>query len=268
MSLMDGVSYAGNSDPAMILIYGEAGVGKTTAAASFPNPVFILTEEAKGGFRLPAVNNGKPISNLNQLDQWLGALMLDEHEFETVVVDSITGLDPILRADVARENQWFGKDGSPSVEAAGFGKGWEKVDDEWVQTLKRLKGLAVRRSMNVVLIGHAEVKSYTPPGGEAYDIFRLACHKRVRPQLEALPDCVTFLRKKVVVREADSGNRKIASGGRMREACFDGEAAYFAKKLTGMPDQLFVQEGEFFHKVKDFLPNYTGATPVETVAAE
>ncbi len=268
MSLMDGVSYAGNSDPAMILIYGEAGVGKTTAAASFPNPVFILTEEAKGGFRLPAVNNGRPISSLNQLDDWLRKLMLDDHNFETLVIDSITGLDPILCGDVARENGWFSQDGSPSIAAADHGKGYMKMDDEWVSTLKRLKGLCVHRKMNVILIGHAEVKSVSPPGGESYDEYRLAVHKRVKKFIEAVPDSVVFLRKKIVVRDAGNGNRKIASGGRMREACFDGEAAYFAKKLPGMPDQMFVQEGEFFQKVKDFLPNYTGTLPVEPVAAE
>jgi len=39
--------------PQKVCIYGPEGIGKSTLAAQFPNPVFIDTEEAQSTWMLP-----------------------------------------------------------------------------------------------------------------------------------------------------------------------------------------------------------------------
>jgi replication-associated recombination protein RarA len=52
MSLAD-IRSKGKQKPPRIILYGGAGIGKTTFASKMPNPIFILTEDGMGTIEAP-----------------------------------------------------------------------------------------------------------------------------------------------------------------------------------------------------------------------
>ena len=79
--------------PIIATIFGEGGMGKTTLASMFPNPVIIRTED--GTASLTGNDNVSlfPLSTSSQdvLDA-IEALATQDHKHRTLVIDSITQL--------------------------------------------------------------------------------------------------------------------------------------------------------------------------------
>lgn len=89
------------------VIYGASGSGKTYFAATAPNPIFA---SAEGGL-LSTLNHKKKIdpikyvsiTKLEDLRDLLNYLKKGEHKFETVVVDSITEINEIIKDGIEKK---------------------------------------------------------------------------------------------------------------------------------------------------------------------
>ncbi|MBF0310820.1 MAG: AAA family ATPase [Magnetococcales bacterium] len=91
--------------PPRILVYGVAGVGKSTLAACAPKPVFILTEDGLGLLQVTSF----PISRtFGEVLEALDSLLIEQHDFESVVMDSVDWLEPLIWAEVCRINRAVG----------------------------------------------------------------------------------------------------------------------------------------------------------------
>ena len=100
--------------PPRIVIYGDAGTGKTTFGACAPAPVFIQTEDGLGNLDATAF----PLAT--SFDDVMGALQslyTEQHEFKTLVVDSLDWLEPLVWQKVCQQHS------VPSIEALSYGKG-------------------------------------------------------------------------------------------------------------------------------------------------
>ena len=76
-----------------ITIFGRPGIGKSTLAAQFPKPLFLLTEETglSNVEALPVATSFRDIwDNVKEL------LAMDELPFNTIVIDSISKLDALI----------------------------------------------------------------------------------------------------------------------------------------------------------------------------
>ena len=105
-----------------VVIAGPGKIGKTTFAASAPNAVGILTEDGADAVDASAF----PLaSSLQQVYQTIGTLLKEEHDFNTVFIDSLDWLEPLVHAHVCEQNKWA------SIEAPGYGKGYLAAADEW-----------------------------------------------------------------------------------------------------------------------------------------
>ena len=72
--------------PRRILLYGTAGIGKSTYASTFPNPVFISTENGLRDIDAVAFPECKKAVDVYEC---VHELFGEEHDFETCVIDSI-----------------------------------------------------------------------------------------------------------------------------------------------------------------------------------
>jgi len=136
------------------LLYGVDGVGKTAAFSHAPNPIFIGAE--KGTEQLD-VARFPQTESIGELMAQIRALQNEKHEFDSVVLDSLDWVEPLIWKAVCDE----GKVETIEQYAGGYGKGYARALDLWRTLLKELSVL--NDKMHVLLIGHAQIKSFQDP---------------------------------------------------------------------------------------------------------
>jgi hypothetical protein len=215
-----------------ILIHGVAGVGKTTFAAGAPAPIFIQTEDGLGTLDVPRF----PLARtFEEVMEGLAALYTDRHEFETVVVDSVDWLEPLIWQRACRDNGWA------SIEDAGYGKGYVAALDVWRQYLEGLNALRDERGMTVIQIAHTDIKRFDSPEHEPYDRYVIKLHGRAAALLQEHSDVVLFANYRISTVKSDVGfNRKVtrALGSGERVLYTAERPAFLAKNRYGLPDSL------------------------------
>ena len=86
------------------LIYGPSGAGKTTFAATAPKPIFASSEKGLMSIRHLAPQFAE-INSLQDLKDLYSFLKNEKHEFETVVIDSITEINDIIKTEIETRNK-------------------------------------------------------------------------------------------------------------------------------------------------------------------
>jgi len=135
-----------------ILVFGEAGVGKTFTALDFPKVYYIDSErgatnkeytdklEKAGGVYL-GVEQGS--QNFDEVLEQIRALRSEKHEYKTLVIDSFTKL---FNLEIANEQERLRKAGLKDE----FGSSKKPA----VRKSRELVGLLGTLDMNVILICH------------------------------------------------------------------------------------------------------------------
>jgi hypothetical protein len=78
-------------------ITGDAGLGKTSLAATFPKPIFIRAEDGLQAIPTATRPDAFPLlSNVDMLWEQLTALIKEDHDYKTLVIDSVTQLDNLF----------------------------------------------------------------------------------------------------------------------------------------------------------------------------
>lgn len=202
---------AGNR-PVIMTIFGEAGLGKTTLAAMMPSPVFIRTED---GTMSLAGNDGVSLfpvaaSSQDVFDQ-IEALATQEHDFKTVVLDSITQLAQLIEAEIVSADP---KAKSINQAGGGYGAGYNAAADRHRLVRDWIGALAYEKGMNVVFIGHADTETMDLPDMDAYGRHTIRMHKKAMPHYVDNVDLVGFIRLKTFTRGDGEKKRAISTGER------------------------------------------------------
>lgn len=190
--------------PPRIVVYGGDGVGKTTFAAGAPSPIFIRAEDGLGLLKVAAF---PPATLFSDVLDAMRALASEEHQYKTLVVDSLDWLEQLIWAQVAREKNLH------HIEELGYGKGYLLADDQWARFFLGCDVLRERKGMQIILICHAEIKRFDAPDTAPYDRYQLKLHKRASARAAEWADIVAFAQHETVVRESDVGfNKKVTRG--------------------------------------------------------
>lgn len=216
--------------PPRMTVYGTHGVGKTSFAAGAPNPLLLQFEDGEGLIDIAR----EPVKDYGKLMEVIGALVSEQHQFETVVGDTIDWLEPMVWEEACRRNGWH------DIETPGFGKGYLAADDVWREVLSGFDALR-DRGMQVILLAHSEVKNFADPTVENYDRHQIKLQKRSWGLVQEWSDIVAFLNFRVVVEKTDAGfNKKIAKGKGFGERILYTEErpAYYAKNRYRLPPEI------------------------------
>lgn len=213
-----------------IVIYGGHGIGKSTLASKFPNPIFISTEE--GLDSLDVVSFPKA-NHVNDVVESIKTLIKEDHDFKTVVIDSVDWLvEPLIVGNV---------EATHDAKDLAYGKGQMMVAEEFREILQGLDVLRTKRNMNVVLIAHAAVVKFEDPRTEPYDRYQPKLPNRCNALLMEWADVLAFAAFKVIIRKSDTGfnnqkTRGVTTGERLLH--FVENPAYVAKNRYECPDEV------------------------------
>lgn len=230
MSILEAILTGKTTGPRITTIYGVPGIGKSTWASGAPSPIFIPTEQGLediGVARFPLCTSWACV------DERLTALYSEKHDYKTLVVDSLSALEPLIWKATCAE-----KGGKGNIEDFGYGKGYVLALDLWRKFTTALDCLRNDKGMNVVLIGHSKVTRFNDPEGDAYDQFDIDIHKLAASAIFRWSDEVLFANYEVFKATTGEGLKKrtIGVGSAERKIYTSERPGRKAKNRLGMPD--------------------------------
>jgi hypothetical protein len=222
-----------------VVIYGVEGIGKTTLAAHFPEPLFIDTEGSTADM---------DVARFDTPDSW--AMLLAEIEAiavspglcKTLVIDTADWAERLAAEYLCTKYEQSG------IESFGYGKGYTYLAEEFGRMLDSLTSIT-KTGVNVVLCAHAIIKKVERPDESgAYDRFELKLQKKTAPLLKEWCDLLLFCDYKTIVISGQDGKAKAAGGERVmrtsHHVCWD------AKNRSGLADELPLAYGAIRHVIE------------------
>lgn len=249
--ILDSIRKGREFAPPRILLVGIEGIGKSTWASSAPSPIFIQTEDGLGGIdchKFPLA------TSYEEVIEQLSAISSEEHDYQTVVIDSVDWLERLIWDHVCRRTN------VTNIErvGGGFSKGYVYALDEWREVLQLLKRCH-ERGMAIILIAHAKIERFEDPENPAYDRYSPRLHKHAQALLTEWVDAVLFATRKMVVKTDGVGfdERKVATpvgpNGGERIVRTVGSPACVAKNRYGLPPELPLSWEAFETGLKQFM---------------
>jgi len=240
MSILETASVPG-AGPQIITICGDAGLGKSSLAATFPKPIFMQAENGvsriPASFRPPAL---PMIKTEEDLGAQLKAIIHDDHEYQTCVIDTISALDRIFIQSILKQD---GRAKSINQALGGYGAGFGALAARHQHVRNAAEMMRQKRNMNVVFLAHTEVSTMRLPDQDDFSRYslRMTHDKSLPPYLDDV-DAVGFLRQRLVVT-GDDGERKKAISDGTRELVLHVSASNVSKNAYGVTEPIEVKLG-------------------------
>lgn len=224
-----------------VVIYGPEGIGKSTLASYFPNPVFIDTEGSTK--RLNVARTPKP-SSWTMLMEQIKYFRDAPKTYQTLVIDTADWAERLCVEHICSKSQKSG------IEDFGYGKGYTYLEEEFGRFLNLLEEV-VERGINIVVTAHASLRKFEQPDElGSYDRWELKLEKKTAPLLKEWADMVLFANFKTYVINVDGqgaqkGKNKAQGGKRVmyttHHSCWD------AKNRHDLPEEIPMEYKSIAH---------------------
>ena len=232
--------------PYKTVIYGPEGIGKTTFAAQFPDPLFIDTEGSTA--RMDVARLPKPSSSTH-LKEMIN-YVIQNKPCKTLVIDTADWAERLLADDLLV--RWK-VDGIEKVDG-GYGKGYTYLGEDFGRMLNKLTEV-VDSGINVVITAHAWIRPFSPPDETtSYDRWELKLQKKCAPLLKEWADMILFVNYDVFVVTTKDKKGKGQGGKRIMHTTHN--PAWDAKNRDGLPEELPFEFSQIAHLFQTD-PSYT-----------
>ena len=223
------------------VIYGVEGIGKSTLAAKFPNPLYIDTEGSTKRLdvaRLPAPSSWEML--LQELD-----FVRDKRPCATLIIDTVDWAEQLCIADLCAKNNKTG------IEDFGYGKGWEYEKESFGKLLNKLSEV-ILAGIHVVLVAHAVLRKFEQPDEMgSYDRWELKLGNKttnkIAPLIKEWADMVLFCNYKTLVVATDKDGKKHKATGNKRVMYTTYHPCWDAKNRFDLADEIPMDYSQIAH---------------------
>jgi hypothetical protein len=227
------VKHGKQERPFTALLYGTEGVGKSTWASEAPSPIFICAEDGTSHLDVARFDL---CTSWDDIIECVDVLLEGGHEYKTVVIDTIDQAEKYAWDWLLANRKTDSNKVATSIEDYGYGKGYTAAIDIWRPLIAKLERLRAERGMNIILLAHSSVKSFTNPEGSNFDRYELSMNQKLAGMLKAWPDSVLFATYEVFAHTANGERKAKGVGSGARIVRTEKRPAFDAKNRYGLSD--------------------------------
>lgn len=228
-------------DAQKVVIYGPEGIGKSTLASMFPDPLFSDTEGSTTNMDVARLDKPSSFTMLMQQIQYVR----DHPDIcSTYIVDTADWAEQLCLTEICAKKQITG------IEDIGYGKGYVYLAEDFGRMLNLLEEVKLK-GINIVITAHAQMRKFEQPDElGAYDRWELKLQKKTASLLKEWADMVLFANYKTYVVNVDNqgvqkGKNKVQGGKRVmyttHHPCWD------AKNRHDLPEEISMDFSAIAH---------------------
>jgi AAA domain len=227
--------------PILCTITGDAGLGKTSLAATFPSPIFIRAEDGLQAVPKALRPDAFPvITTIDNLWEQLTSLIKEDHQYKTLVIDSITQLDTLFMNWIVDTDPK--KPRTIAQALGGYGAGFQALSSLHGRVRKAAGILNEVKGMNIVFVAHADTETIELPDQDPYTRYNIRMQKKSVSHYVDNVDLCGFLKLETFTQ--GDGERKKAISDGTRLLVTYATAANISKNRYGITEDLIVTAGQ------------------------
>lgn len=208
---LSSISMAAQELPPRIVLLGVEKIGKTSFACGsriengvvaeygLNKPVLIPVSGEEGADSIP-VAKFPVATGMDDVIEGISALHGDGHQFETVVIDSISTLYNRVKDGIIRNPKYGIKD---VKEFDHFGAGASIASPIFENMLAGLTSLRSAKGMRSILIGHAKTKTVSSPDADPYEAWIWDINSTIANLIYRWADLILFAKAPEPIAKLD-----------------------------------------------------------------
>lgn len=236
------------NEPTRILVYGPPKMGKSTFGSMAYKPVFIQIEDGLDAIDVNAMEKCETIADVFSR---IKSLAECEHDYRTVVVDSVDWLERLIHVQVCKEAN------VKTMADIPYGRGHVMALSYFEKYINALEYLRKKRGMMIIQIAHSEIKKFENPETDSYDRHQIKLHSKAAAVLTEHSDIILFVNRKTYIKKENEGfserARVVGAGERMLYTT--GTGAFEAGNRYSLPPEIpFDKEGAYWGVIASYVP--------------
>lgn len=210
-----------------VVIYGPEGIGKSSLAAQFPDPLIIDTEGGTSHLDVRRIDKPQSWEEMLAIVKEVAAT---HGVCKTLVIDTADWAEQLITTYLCTKYK------QNSIESFGYGKGYVYMSEEFARLLSACD-LCIAVGIHVVITAHAKMRKFEQPDEMgAYDRWEMKLSRQTAPLLKEWCDMLLFCNYQTFVVTSENDTKKAQGGKRVMYTSH--HPAWDAKTRVSLPDIL------------------------------
>ncbi len=171
--------------------------------------------------------------------KYIEILGTEEHDFKTLVIDSITQLNTLIEKEILESDP---KAKSLNSALGGYGAAYSAVSEVHRKFREWCGMLSNDKKMNIVFIGHTDTEVIDQPDSDSYSRYTIRMHKKSVSHYSDNVDVIAYIKLKTFTTGATDKKKAISDGTRIITAY--PIANHISKNRLGIESDIVVKNGE------------------------
>jgi len=238
-------------EPDFLVVYGQAGLGKTTFASQAPKPLFI---DPRSGSKQLDVERLQPKTWNEYVEMIKWSIPKD---YKSIVLDEMNFIDQMAQTYIWEK--YYQDKGTSFATLKLNGSNYNVLNEMYKTEFLPLLDSIIASGKNLIIVAHPEVKDMADPlTAENYIRYQLGLSNGLNQMLKRACHNLFFINKDVFIVGEKDNKRVIADDKIYIFTQF--HQAYDAKQRFDLPSKIELEKG------KDMWKVFQGLKKVETEA--